>query len=326
MMKFLALLLSILTLGSNSAIAQDFSIVKTANEATPRHENGFVAAGDKLYLIGGRGIKPVEAFDPKTNKWEKLGETPLEIHHFQPVAYQGKIYIMGAFTGKYPHETPIPNVLIFDPEKDQWHTGPSIPENRRRGAAACAVNGEKAYITGGIIDGHSNGTVNWLDEFDFETEKWTALPDAPHRRDHVTSAIADGHLYIIGGRQSDYHEEGNFAAFFKTNQRAVDKYDIAGKKWTTLSDSLPVATAGGGAVYFKDKIYYTGGETAQKKAHHQVQAYSLKSQTWDVSGSLEKGRHGTCLTLSGKILYIASGSENQGGGPELSSIESVVLR
>lgn len=323
MTKSLILFLALFLIGLNLTTAQDFSTVKTSNEATARHENGFVAAGDKLYLIGGRGVKPVEAFDPKTNKWEKLGETPLEIHHFQPVAYKGKIYVIGALTGKFPHETPIPNVLIYDPGKDSWQTGPSIPENRRRGAAACAVSGTKAYITGGIIDGHSSGTVNWLDAFDFETGAWSVLPDAPHRRDHVTSAIAKGYLYIMGGRQTDYHEEGDFAAFFKTNQGAVDRYDIAEQEWTTLSDRLPVPTGGGGAVFLKGKIYYTGGETAQKKAHNEVQVLDLKSQTWEVTGSLENGRHGTCLTAMGKYLFIASGSENQGGGPELSSIESL---
>ena len=308
------------------ASAQDFRIIKTSNEATPRHENGFVASGDKLYLIGGRGVKPVEAFDPKTNQWEKLGETPMEIHHFQPVAYQGKIYVIGALTGKFPHETPIPNVLIFDPGKDRWQTGPSIPENRRRGGAACAVSGSKAYITGGIIDGHSSSTVNWLDVYDFETEEWRILPDAPRKRDHVTSVIAKGHLYILGGRQTDYHEEDNFTAFFKTNQRAVDRFDIKKEVWATLSGNLPVPTAGGGAVYLNNKIYYTGGETAQEKAHHEVQVFSLDSQTWEVAGSLETGRHGTCLTVLGNRIYIASGSENRGGGPELSSIESLELK
>ena len=318
--------LSLFILVSIPAFAQDFRHIKTSNEATPRHENGFVAAGDKLYLIGGRGMKPVEVFDPQTNQWNKLSETPLEMHHFQPVAYQGKIYVIGALTGKFPHETPIPNVLIFDPEKDEWHTGASIPENRRRGGAACAVSGSKAYITGGIIDGHSSGTVNWLDAYDFETEAWEMLPDAPRKRDHVTSVIAEDHLYILGGRQTDYHEEGNFAAFFKTNQAAVDRYDIKRQYWTTLGARLPVPTAGGGAAFLNGKIYYTGGETVQEKAHHEVQVFSLDSQTWEVAGSLQTGRHGTCLAVLGNHIYIASGSENRGGGPELSSIEYLELK
>ena len=326
MTKTLTLILIIFAYASMEAASQDFRLIKTSNEATPRHENGFVAAGDKLYLIGGRGMKPVEAFDPKTNKWEKLGIPPLEIHHFQPVTYKGKIYIIGALTGKFPHETPIPNVLIFDPEKDEWHTGASIPENRRRGAAACAVSGNKAYITGGIIDGHSSGTVNWLDVYDFETEEWQPLPNAPRKRDHVTSVIAGDHLYVLGGRQTDYHEEDNFAAFFKTNQAALDRYDIKKQQWTTLKASLPVPTAGGGAAFMNGKIYYTGGETAQEKAHHQVQVFGLDNQAWEIAGSLQTGRHGTCLAVLGNHIYIASGSENRGGGPELSSIEVLELR
>lgn len=48
-----------------------------------RHETAMVAFDGKAYLFGGRGIKPVEEFDPATATWRQLGPTPLEIHHFQ---------------------------------------------------------------------------------------------------------------------------------------------------------------------------------------------------------------------------------------------------
>src|SRR5690606_39171325 len=66
-----------------------------ANGTSPlqRHENGFVEIGGKFYLFGRRGIKPVNIFDPVTNTWTAGASPPIELHHFQAVVYQNKIYI-----------------------------------------------------------------------------------------------------------------------------------------------------------------------------------------------------------------------------------------
>ena len=94
----------------------------------------------KLYLMGGRGVKPVEEFDPATKTWRQLGPTPMEIHHFQPVVYGDKIYVMTAMTGKYPKETPLENIYVFDPKTDTWEKKAGVPEHRRRGGAGGAVS------------------------------------------------------------------------------------------------------------------------------------------------------------------------------------------
>src|SRR5690606_39342074 len=75
-----------------------------------RHENGFVQVGGKFYLIGGRGIKPVGIFDPITKTWTAGASPPLQLHHFQAVAYDDKIYIIGAMTGNYPSEQPVDKI------------------------------------------------------------------------------------------------------------------------------------------------------------------------------------------------------------------------
>lgn len=276
-------------------------------------------------MIGGRGVKPVERFDPSTESWVKLGRTPIELHHFQAASYQGKIYIAGAFTGGYPHEQPVANVLIFDPETDNWTEGPEIPMERRRGASAVVIIGNKLYLLGGIIDGHSHGTVSWVDMLDLESGQWSTLSDAPNARDHLT-AVTDGQdIYLLGGRRSDYHEPDNFMAFFKTTQSKVDRYDISAGKWVSLGSKMPVPTAGGGAAYFNQMIYYTAGESGQKEGHDELQVFDIKTETWQITGTLEKGRHGTSLALLENRIYIAAGSGNQGGGPELGSIEVLVI-
>lgn len=42
------------------------------------------------------------------------------IHHFQPISYKNRIYMVGAMTGNYPDEPPMNSIHIYDPEKDSW--------------------------------------------------------------------------------------------------------------------------------------------------------------------------------------------------------------
>src|SRR5690606_19674108 len=110
-----------------------------------------------VVLMGGRGIKPVEHLDLDTNTWMQGSPPPIQIHHFQPVAYEGLIYILGALTGHYPAEPPIDRIYIYDPVASTWHPGPIIPEARRRGSAGAALCNGKIYLAGGSTLGHGQG-------------------------------------------------------------------------------------------------------------------------------------------------------------------------
>lgn len=298
-----------------------WSTVAVQGELTARHETAMVALGGKAYLMGGRGIKPVEEFDPGAKSWRKLGPTPLEMHHFQPVAFGDLIYVMTAMTGKYPKETPLETWYVYDPAKDSWRKGAPIPQGRRRGGAGTAVYGGKIYLACGIVDGHTSGTVAWFDEFDPKTGEWRKLPDAPRVRDHFSAVVSDGRLYLVGGRNTSYHEPDNFTAFFRTVIPEIDVYDFETGKWSTLEGKLDVPTAAGGLVALNGSIYYFGGETAQELAHSETHRLDLATGQVTLVAPLERGRHGGgAATLDGRI-YFATGSGGRGGGPELSSTE-----
>ncbi len=305
--------------------AGSWSTLATNGEPTARHEASMVSINGKAYLLGGRGIKPVEEFDPSTNTWRKLGPTPLEMHHFQPVVYGDRVYVMTAMTGGYPRETPLETIYIWDPASDTWEKGPSIPEDRRRGGAGTVVHDGKIYIVAGIIDGHTSGTVPWLDEFDPETGEWRELPDAPRARDHFPAIAVDGRIYAVGGRNSSYHEQYNFTAFFRKVTREVDVYDFETGEWTTLNDPLPVGTAAGGLVELGGDIYYFGGESHEPIAHDLTQRLDLDTGRWADASPLKRGRHGGGAVVIDGTIYAAAGSGGRGGGPELSSTEAFTL-
>lgn len=314
------LLTSIFIFFLGMCLAQSWETVTPENNCTNRHENALAAVKGKLILLGGRGVKPVESFDPKTKKWTKHLDTPLEMHHFQAVTYKDEVWVLGAFTGGYPHETPIPNIYIFNPDKNEWRVGPEIPAERRRGAAGVFVYKDKIYVVCGIQDGHWDGHVGWLDEYDPKTNQWKKLTDAPHVRDHVQAVVIDDKIYVAGGRRST----AKIGQVLNLLEPAVDVYDFKKNQWSTLPESgnLPTLRAGNASIVHNNKLLVIGGESdAQVPAHSEVEALNIKTMEWETLPALNAGRHGTgAVNVNGKI-YVVAGSGNRGGGPELNSIE-----
>ncbi|MEZ4905319.1 MAG: kelch repeat-containing protein [Spirosomataceae bacterium] len=319
--KLFTLLLTLLfsTVGIKS-MAQNWETFSTETSCTNRHENSLVAIGDEIILVGGRGIKPVEAFGFKTKTWTKKIETPLEMHHFQAIAYKNELWVVGGFTGKYPHETPIPDIYIFNLQKNEWRKGAAIPQNRQRGAAGAFVYKNNIYLVCGIQDGHWDGHVAWLDKYNPQTNTWEKLPDAPHVRDHVQAVVIDDKIYVAGGRRST----ARINQVLNLTEPAVDVFDFKTNQWTTLPESqnLPTLRAGASSVVLGKKMVVIGGESGtQIPAHSEAEALDTKTLTWQKLPPLKQGRHGTGATVyKGKIVTVA-GSGNRGGGPELNSME-----
>ncbi|MFK8017193.1 MAG: Kelch repeat-containing protein [Gammaproteobacteria bacterium] len=301
-----------------------FETVTAIGAPTARHEATFVAHHGKLYLIGGRGIKPVDEFDPVTRRWRERATPPLELHHVQAVSYGDAIYLIGAMTGNYPNETPLERVLKYFPSEDRFKWGSEIPRPRRRGAAGVAVYNDKIYVVGGITNGHVGGARAWLDEFDPRRGSWRVLPDAPHARDHLQAAVAGDKLYVFAGRRSS---QGT-GQTMELTERYGNVFDFTLEKWAAVSEAMAIPTerAGNMAIAWHDQIVVGGGESvAHVVAHNEIEVFDAGSQTWQVWPSLQTGRHGTGFAIVDGYLYTASGSGNRGDKPELTSIERMAL-
>ncbi len=285
-------------------------------EPQARHENGLVAVGDKIILIGGRGEKRIDIFDIAKQTWIKGAQPPLEIHHMQLVELDGLIYVLGGFTGSWPYETPLSHILIYDVTEDSWAIGPEIPEDRKRGAAGAVVKDKKIYLVNGIINGHTSGWVNWLDEFDPYSNTWKVLPNAPQARDHFQSAVIGDNLYVAGGRRSGSGETG-----FSGTIKDAERYNFKSGNWEKISN-LPTERAGTAAAIFNNQFVVIGGESEnQEAAHREVEIFNPETNSWTQLPSLQSGRHGTQAVNFGNTILIGAGSGNRGGGPELTSFE-----
>jgi hypothetical protein len=292
--------------------------VMAADTSKPhaRHEAAFVGIDDKYYLLGGRGIKPVDIFDSKTQRWTSGAQPPLEIHHFQPVVYGGEIYLLGAMTGKYPGEKPLPGIMIYNPVKDAWRVGAEIPADRRRGGAGAVLYEDKIYLVCGITDGHRGGHVAWLDAYDPATGTWARLPDAPRPRDHFQAVVNGGKIYALAGRTTVAATNP-----FANTIGEVDVFDFATQTWSTLPDTLPTHRAGNAALSLGEDILVLGGESKdQVVAHSEVEALAVLTGKWHSLDSLSRGRHGTGVIHHNGQLIMASGCGNHGGEPELNDM------
>jgi hypothetical protein len=296
----------------------------TKNQPTARHEAAFVAYKGKLYLIGGRRINPVDVFDPKTGTWEAKSSTPIELHHFQAVALGDAIYLVGAMTGAYPNETPLPHVIAYYPERDRFESLHEIPEARRRGGAGAVAYEGKIYIVGGIVNGHVDGSKPWLDEYDPSTGRWRVLPDAQFARDHVQAAVLKDRLYVFGGRTS--RQRTNQVLELLTEHGEI--FDFGRERWqpVTRALALPTLRAGHMLMAWGDEIVVAGGEShTQVPAHAEADAYNVATGQWRRWPALVQGRHGSGLAIVDGAVYTASGAGNRGGGPELTTVEHLAL-
>ncbi|VUD69293.1 N-acetylneuraminate epimerase [Thalassocella blandensis] len=296
--------------------------IEVKGTPTARHEAGFVAYKNTLILLGGRRINPTDVFDVNTNTWSAKEETPIELHHFQPVVMGNAVYIVGAMTGGWPNETPVQNVIVYYPETDTYVTGHPIPESRRRGGAGAVAYQGKIYIVGGIVNGHVDGYKPWFDVYDPVSGEWQVLEDAPNARDHFQAVVANHKLYAIGGRRTS-HSTGQD---IDLTVAEVDIFNFESNQWETISAplTLPTERAGNFAITIGNEILIGGGESAtQINAHSEVEALNTTNQQWQQWPSLLQGRHGSGFAVIGDYLYTASGCGKRGGEPELESMERI---
>ncbi len=300
---------------SPDLIDQTWKVSNEDTTYTGRHENSFVQAGDKFYLLGGReSAKTIDIYDYSKDEWRSLPNiNPHSFNHFQAVTYEGLIWVIGAFqTNSYPNELPAEHIWMFDPAAEEWIQGPAIPENRRRGSAGVVEYRGKFYIVGGNTDGHDGGFVSYFDSYDPKTGAWSVLPDAPRARDHFFAVTIGSKLYVVSGRQS-----GGIGGTFAPVIPEVDVYDFNSQTWSTLPDgqNLPTPRAGAIVNNYLDKLIVAGGEVdTSAVALNTTEMYDPLIQSWQTLNPLNFARHGTQGIVSGKGLYVLGGSPKKGGG------------
>ena len=302
-----------------TAIAQFWSEVLSADgsQVTQRHETGSVAVGTDIYILGGRRTRPVEKFNTTTGTWSIVGPAPVEFHHFQPVVYDNKIYVIGAFTCCFPFEPTIAEIHTFDIATGIWSIAGTIPENRLRGSAGAVVRNDKIYLVGGNTLGHSGGAVPWFDEYNPKTNTWTVLPDAPHARDHFTATLVNNKLVATAGRRSNGNPGDPVPE--------TDIFNFNTGQWETVT-SIPTLRSGAMTVAHEGTVYVLGGEILQDlNAYDIVEVYDVDVDRWRSFPPMLTPRHSGAAAIVNGTLHVITGNTLRGGGAETTAHEKLLL-
>lgn len=232
-----------------------------------RYEFGAGVLNDKIYIIGGiyapsvyTVTKTNEVFNVKSQKWGKLTNHPVIIHHPGITSDGNQIFVIG---GNGLRITSYSFNHSYDPNTDSWKRNADMPT--KRCALGLTFQEGKIYAVGGA---DNKNPLSAFEEYDVASNSWKKLEDMPTRREHLFAVATEGKIYAIGGYQNDrFHNVDTF-----------ESYDIKTKIWKKLPP-VPAKISGFSACVWKDSIFTFGGEQGWSISG-EVYEYKIKENKW----------------------------------------------
>lgn len=255
----------------------------------PRTEVAGVVLNGQIAIAGGmllneRPSARVDLYSPQDDRWRRLPDLPLALHHPAAASWGGQMYVVGGY-----HDLWEPERRAFVFEEGRWRELPRPPAERA--AAGAAVINRQLYVVGGV---DVRGPVTDTLVFDLASERWSTIP-GPTPREHLAVTAAGGEVYAIAGRTI---ADGNLAV--------VESLTSDG--WRARAP-LPYPTGGVAAAASAGHLIVAGGEE-NKGTVPFVFVYELQSASWRRAPDLPLPRHGLAVVAVEDVVYII------GGGPE----------
>jgi N-acetylneuraminic acid mutarotase len=154
----------------------------------------------------------------------------------------------------------------------------------------------------------SLGTV---EEYDHATNTWRQRSSMPTPRNHATTGVVNGKIYVIGGRIGNA-----FITSGSTNVDTVEEYDPATDAWGSARAKMPSARSAMASGVLDGRIYVSGGEGQNAQMMYTfraLEAYDPASNRWIILPSMPVSRHGLAGAVVGNRLHMVSGSLQSAG-------------
>lgn len=257
-------------------------------------------------------------YDPSTDAW--LTKTLMPNFTSGPtVAFQSKIYVIGAFAGIVPFQTVASSpTMVYDPETDTWETKAPMPSVRVE-LQANVVDG-KIYLIGGgspaIRDFPNPANLNEV--YDPTNDSWTEMAPIPTPVKDYASAVVDNKIYVIGGARGTYPTPNS-------TLNLVQIYDTKTNQWSqgkpmpvNVRNAAAIATAG---LLAPKRIYVFGGDTENTGALKQgvsyvtyatsptniTQVYDVETDNWSFGASMLSPRFDFAVANVNDAIFALGG-------------------
>jgi N-acetylneuraminic acid mutarotase len=301
-------LLLVITLSSAAAAPTDRSNASNeswrilADMQSGRGNPGVVAAGDKIYVIGGffsPGFgypNSWEVYDQVANNWERYFGLPVTRTNLMAASVGSKIYAIGGFR---EDAGVIGSNHELYPPSQTWITRTSMitPVS----GAGVAVITETIYIIGGF-DGVQN--LPDVQIFDPGSNSWSVGTPLPTGRAELGAAVLNGQIFAIGG-----------VAEGAGTTNLVEVYDPVAGTWSA-APPLPAPRVSAAVAVRDGKIYVAGGTDnwALKTAVNTTFVFDPGTNSWSTTTPLPTARWATKGAVIGDVLYVVGGAGENGAG------------
>jgi N-acetylneuraminic acid mutarotase len=265
----------------------------------PRQEVAVAVLDGLVYVIGGFGrtgqpMATVEAYDPATNEWQLKTPLPEATHHPAAAVVNGRLFVIGGYTGGAVGGTAVPTVYEYDPARNAWVTRAPLPTPR--GALAAVVLAGRIHALGGSGEGNTGAH----EVYDVASNRWSSANPMPTPRDHLTAVAYQGRVWAIGGR----------ASFMGKQFDNVEIYDPTTNSWQT-GTPLPTGRGGLAAAVVGDRIFVFGGE-APLRIFNATEMYEPAGNRWISKAPMPTPRHGIGAAVIGDRIYLPGGGHEPG--------------
>nr|WP_247687258.1 kelch repeat-containing protein [Pseudoalteromonas luteoviolacea] len=257
---------------------------------TPSNENVGVFPEIIISVTDGESSAQLKAFDLEvvSNPWQVLPNLPTYRRGPEGVEINGKIYVLGGLDQNNKHMS---DMDVFDTSNKSWELMASMQTARWSHTANTVDN--QIYAIGGqsTISIGGNSTINSVEVFNLETQRWTAGASMGTPRDNHSSCVYDGEIYVFGGRNGP------------TTLTTVEKYNPVDDSWSYRESNSNLGW-GSQCVTFGDEIYVFGGASNEKG----FEVYDPVSDLWVRSGVLNQPmRYGFSVEAIDQNIYIIGG-------------------
>ncbi len=250
---------TITLLGNNSGETSAWQT--NANNMTIAKDGaGVVAANGYIYTVGGWGPSAPTSnvqyaklnADGSTGTWTNTTSLPAANTDTAAVVANGYIYVVGGRDSSYNALSSVLRARINpDGSLGSWITSTSMSVGLGH-TAAVELNGY-IYAMGGTAGGPaSNAAIYTKINADGSLGAWQAATNLPNFIAESRPVVANGVIYLLGGRNSSKYDSIYYAR--------PDKSSGNISSWTTNSIDLPQAMAAGAAGVSNGYIYYAGGD------------------------------------------------------------------
>jgi N-acetylneuraminic acid mutarotase len=258
----------------------------------PRSEVAGAAVRGEIVIVGGflangSSSARVDAYSPTLDRWRRLPDLPVGVHHAMVASDGRRLYVVGGYGGPLGAGSRLRTAFAFD--RGAWRALPRLPEPRAAGGAAVVAG--RLYVVGGV---GASGLARRAFSLDLRTRRWTLVP-APSPREHLAVTATGGKIFALGGR----------SAGIDTNVATFEVWMPGTKRWRRLPP-VPQPRGGTGAAVAAGSIVSVGGE-APSGTIASVYAYDLTSRRWRRLPDLPTPRHGLGVVGIGARVYALAG-------------------